>query len=138
MVDAYKIGAMGTDTLTGRLVKVLAFNNTINAAGNAHKEGAVGYQVPAGKTFYPTGILLISASTAAHTARLCYADDALMANNRVDVGFTFPVTGYTAGNIPIIISLAGITPIPATKYLGIYNAAAVAVTPYNLIMGYEE
>lgn len=135
--DYYSVGGLTTNDVASRTFKVLAFNANINATGAAFKEGASSYQVPVGKTFNVLAIHLIAAANVAHTAYLCYADDALMANNKVAMGFTFPsslaiaVTYFEPWALPLSV------PASATKYIGIYNAAAVAASFTVMLYGYE-
>lgn len=137
MVKAYKIWGMGTDDLTGITPKMLALSATINATGASFKEGASNYAVTAGKSFYVTGFHHMYSTNHAHTGFLCYADDSNMATNRVAMGLTYPSSlSIALGNLqPANVALN--IPAPAGKYVGIYNAAAVAWLTTTVLFGYE-
>lgn len=139
MTDAYIIGAMKTDSLTGRVLKAPQDAGVVLATvtGRAMKIGGSDYRVTLGKTFYITGIILSTrGATSAGTTILTYADDAAQTTNRVSLGFTYP--GSLAATIFIQFVIPFFSTVPSQKYLGNYNAGAGNDAPGMIVLGYEE
>jgi hypothetical protein len=140
MTDGYTLGAQKTDTLTGRVIIVVACGGKANTGVTLTlKKGSANYQVTAGKTFYITGVTwgISVANTALSYYELRYSDDAAGTTNPVTLA-TFP-TGANAAFSPVFLPIAGIS-APAQKYLHIFNNSGTsdaAGTSMWIVFGYE-
>lgn len=136
MTEAYKIGAMGTDTLTGKSIKYgsAVINNT--TGGEPFTVSGSNYVVTSSKTFYGTGFYLLVLTPQNKALEIRYADNSALTTNAVTlltIGSTSSgkiSTSASDGWIPCNISA------PADKYVGIYTASA-SVYAGVWIAGYE-
>jgi hypothetical protein len=146
MAEAFKIGAYATDTMTGKVVKIIAtrgFGAVNTGAGvNFYFAGAT-YQVTAGKTFHCTGfeVLFTDVFTANSYLEVRYGDNAALTTNPVTM-FALPVpTGATTVYIGSVVFPVGDVQAPATKYVGVFNNSgtnqAVAGAYSVMAFGYE-
>jgi hypothetical protein len=136
MAEKWQLGGYSTNTIVGKALKAGSMYATINAAGACFQIANANYQVTAGKTYYICGMYIVSNNTAAHTGLLRYADDAALTTNPVDLAFQVPrcTVAFTPGQMPLIPIFGT---VPAGKYVGIYNAAAVAWVFSAFLFGYE-
>lgn len=141
MTEVYKIGGMGTDTLTGRTFKMLgACSTALNNAKTPFYCSSSQYQVTSGKTFYITGILPCYSSATTCIANVVYADDASFTTNVVDTGIGWwgaRSNGATPTNGGYFISTSRAS-IPAGKYVGLYQSYAASSSAQAILYGYEE
>jgi hypothetical protein len=139
MVDAFQIGAMGTDTLTGRVCIVISCLSAALAGvtGRCFLRADANYQVTAGKTLYITAYQITTAAALAHPVEIRYADDAALTTNPVTMLPSLPVLAPTTGSP--IFPVGGTTAAPATKYVGIFNPNAASTTQAVsvTVIGYE-
>jgi hypothetical protein len=143
MTTSYSFKGMGTDTISGRVTKVLnTLPISVTASGTTpFKFGTGNYSVTSGKTFYPTTVYTVSVSTPnfAWTA-LVYADNGGITSGVVELTYYPMVPRYTATcgwNGPY--EIFGVS-VPSTKYVGVKNVDA---TDYggnaaSILIGYEE
>lgn len=140
----YKIGAMVTDDLTGKKTILLNRQKAAIAGSTAYpfKKAGADYTVTAGKTFYPCG-MYISADAGIFAAAclpvIRYADDAALTTNPVDMGIGLMGYGTIEVTVPICFPLVGCTPVPAGKYIGVFNTSATASAQFIgvTLVGYE-
>jgi len=137
MTKVYNLGhAVGTDSMTGKVLKILGAQGSALAAGGVVNLtlGSTSYRVTAGKTFYPL-YFFTYASAVVGGARisLIYADNSALTTNAVYIS----TQGAVPANMSPIVSLVG-TSIPASKYIGIQNdGASNANNIYFGLVGYE-
>lgn len=138
MTDAYNIGCMGTDSLSGRtyIFGQVGYTFTSNAYACFQVNGN-DYQVTSGKTFYLTGIKLISTGAVTNLVTMRYADDATLSTNPVTLNVPNGRIASTisAGTYPYFIPIYAT--IPAGKYVGVFSSTTGSVDAYYIIIGYE-
>jgi hypothetical protein len=122
MTDAFSIGMMGTDVLTGRTPIALATipANLAAGAGVCFRRAGADYQVPANTTLYITGYLMTSTAVSSLTNfEIRYADDAALTTNPVTIVPALlcpPATGYVSPVISV-----GRVFAPTGHYVGTWN-----------------
>lgn len=135
MTDAYKFGAIGTDTLTGKTVK-FGMVNIFNSTGAVcFQVGGADYAVAADKTFYLGGFLL-EGLTVNKTIELRYANNAALTTNPVTIFTISASVGSTLGPGCMKKLLPMYATVPSSKYFGIYTASTGVYTGVYMI-GYE-
>jgi len=125
MSDAWQLGKMGTDTLTGRSPRVMpTIRATLDTGvGMNFKHAGANYVVTAGKTFYLTGVQINANDyyTATSYYEIRYADNAALTTNPVTmIGLPSPAAAWQSPVLPIV----GVS-APAGKYVGIFNNSGV-------------
>jgi hypothetical protein len=141
MTDAFSIGMMGTDVLTGRTPIAIATipANLAAATGVCFQRNGANYQVAAGTTLYITGYFMSCAVNASSLTNyeIRYADDAVLTTN--------PVTIVPALLCPPMVMVSpviatGRVAAPTGHYVGIYNpgVAQNAGTISVVALGYEQ
>jgi len=141
MADAFKIGGMGTDVLTGRTIRILAtLQGALLAGGKANFQLAgANYQVPGGVSYYITAFHLVTGAIAngAGYIEIRYADDAALTTNPVTIinGIAMPIAQLTT--TPVYP--CGQVQAPTGKYVGIWNpsGATTSNSVQAVVWGYE-
>jgi len=140
MTEAYRIGVYATDSLAGKVPRMLPTLYTAFDSGTvALCRGVNGnYTVPAGKTLTITGIMILGAAAWKPSAYLTlrYADDVTLTTNSVNLS-ELPIWPYYTYSpvLPLVLPSA----VPAGKYVGLYNGSGVNEAGQTLavVFGYE-
>jgi hypothetical protein len=146
MPEGFKIGAYSTDTMTGKVVKIigtLGFGALNTGVGVDCYLAAAAYTVTAGKVFHCTGfeIMFSDAFTANSYLHVRYADNAVGTTNPVTM-FQLPVPiGPATMYAAVTVFPVGNIQVPAGKYVVVFNASgtnqAVAGAYSVTLFGYE-
>jgi hypothetical protein len=138
--DVYKIGGVGTDTLTNRVVKPIATRPGSLSTGTSkpfYFGGSV-YVVPASTVYIPTMIWSCANSIYSNATAnfyIAYADDSAMTTNVVP----FAQVPIIVRGISTPLPIGGCVSVPSGKYIGFINPTAASSPSFcEQILGYEE